>query len=587
MALAHYQGYVENVSTGKALEGAVIRVYSYPGNVLQSTFADASSTPKPVVSSDSNGGFDFYIADGSYDIEYVYNGDVLERLVNVPIFNPANLAASGGSALVGFLQAGTGAIARTLQAKGRDFIDRRDYATLQQAVNAASASTRALYLGDEDFTVTSTIALPNTDIVIYGPGSAALSITFTGTGGLFSGPNLSSTTNIDIGGFTAVAGAPDCGVPVYLQYTTSTGIDIRAANIFDVVVDGDSTNYWTGGFNINNARNSIFSDCYVHGPTDNLSKTQYGFLIAGQATDIKVDNCQVVSVGTGVQIIGEAEGTLLSNFVAVDVNIGVSKIHSGGSEPWIAMSNWHINCRQKGFYLENVLQTTIGNGLLYCQNGTGAWIGIHIAPASSVNQDVQIDALIDAQLAGGGVSSTTGIKIDAGTGINARLKMRSLSIGANIASGVINSIIEIDPNSVTTLVTGAGAYAATNRITSNIPGQGYGLPSVSGPFNPDDSTNASKEVQSYGFGRDTTGAVKQTGGVRMVAEDNNFVNARTEIMARRGDALVRGLVLFGTGTPEGAVTAPVGALYTRSDGGVSTTLYVKTSGTGNTGWTAK
>lgn len=43
----------------------------------------------------------------------------------------------------------------------------------------------------------------------------------------------------------------------------------------------------------------------------------------------------------------------------------------------------------------------------------------------------------------------------------------------------------------------------------------------------------------------------------------------------------------GAGTPEGAVTAPVGALYLRTDGGATTTLYVKTSGTGNTGWTGK
>lgn len=43
----------------------------------------------------------------------------------------------------------------------------------------------------------------------------------------------------------------------------------------------------------------------------------------------------------------------------------------------------------------------------------------------------------------------------------------------------------------------------------------------------------------------------------------------------------------GTGSPEGVVTAPVGSLYLRSDGGASTTLYVKQSGTGNTGWVAK
>lgn len=43
----------------------------------------------------------------------------------------------------------------------------------------------------------------------------------------------------------------------------------------------------------------------------------------------------------------------------------------------------------------------------------------------------------------------------------------------------------------------------------------------------------------------------------------------------------------GSGTPEGSVTASVGSLYTRSDGGAGTTLYVKESGTGNTGWVAK
>jgi hypothetical protein len=43
----------------------------------------------------------------------------------------------------------------------------------------------------------------------------------------------------------------------------------------------------------------------------------------------------------------------------------------------------------------------------------------------------------------------------------------------------------------------------------------------------------------------------------------------------------------GTGTPEGAVTAPAGSLFSRTNGGANTTLYVKESGTGNTGWAAK
>lgn len=43
----------------------------------------------------------------------------------------------------------------------------------------------------------------------------------------------------------------------------------------------------------------------------------------------------------------------------------------------------------------------------------------------------------------------------------------------------------------------------------------------------------------------------------------------------------------GEGSPEGVVTAVVGSLYSRTDGGAGTSLYVKQSGSGNTGWVAK
>lgn len=42
-----------------------------------------------------------------------------------------------------------------------------------------------------------------------------------------------------------------------------------------------------------------------------------------------------------------------------------------------------------------------------------------------------------------------------------------------------------------------------------------------------------------------------------------------------------------TGTPEGQIAEIVGAIAVRSDGGTGTTLYVKESGSGNSGWVAK
>jgi len=43
----------------------------------------------------------------------------------------------------------------------------------------------------------------------------------------------------------------------------------------------------------------------------------------------------------------------------------------------------------------------------------------------------------------------------------------------------------------------------------------------------------------------------------------------------------------GVGSPEAVLAATVGSMYTRTDGGANTTLYIKETGTGNTGWVAK
>lgn len=63
-----------------------------------------------------------------------------------------------------------------------------------------------------------------------------------------------------------------------------------------------------------------------------------------------------------------------------------------------------------------------------------------------------------------------------------------------------------------------------------------------------------------------------------------------DLLARRlciGSALSTcNTIRQGAGTPEASITGIVGDLYLRTNGGTSTTLYVKESGSGNTGWAA-
>jgi hypothetical protein len=82
---------------------------------------------------------------------------------------------------------------------------------------------------------------------------------------------------------------------------------------------------------------------------------------------------------------------------------------------------------------------------------------------------------------------------------------------------------------------------------------------------------------TFGGTLNTLAAIKPSGATLQtrLADDSGF--AATQSLYDR----------FGAGSPEGVVMAPVGASYHRTDGGAGTSLYVKESGSGNTGWVAK
>jgi hypothetical protein len=66
--------------------------------------------------------------------------------------------------------------------------------------------------------------------------------------------------------------------------------------------------------------------------------------------------------------------------------------------------------------------------------------------------------------------------------------------------------------------------------------------------------------------------------------------AATAAIATSGPLAVQNTqagIYSGTGTPEGVVTAAIGSMFMRTDGGAGTSHYIKESGTGNTGWIAK
>ena len=84
------------------------------------------------------------------------------------------------------------------------------------------------------------------------------------------------------------------------------------------------------------------------------------------------------------------------------------------------------------------------------------------------------------------------------------------------------------------------------------------------------------------------GTSQDLGVQRMAA---NILGLRTgsarQFLRVYSDGTLFGQITAGAGSPEGVITADIGTIYLNTTGGVNTTLYVKTSGAGNTGWTAK
>lgn len=74
---------------------------------------------------------------------------------------------------------------------------------------------------------------------------------------------------------------------------------------------------------------------------------------------------------------------------------------------------------------------------------------------------------------------------------------------------------------------------------------------------------------------------------RFVSYIGNFSDVDTSYQRDVPDVFQNRVHVSGAGTPEGAITGGVGSIYERRDGGAATTLYIKESGTGNTGWVGK
>jgi len=215
-------------------------------------------------------------------------------------------------------------------------------------------------------------------------------------------------------------------------------------------------------------------------------------------------------------------------------------------------------------------------------------------------------------LAGAAFSTEFGIRADVSSGaltwpLESTFKSANhLAIGVDVQahSSVLDNLGASANLSIsgTTLTVGngtTGTIVLGDSTISKSSGGGFVFGSIitaaSDPNNAVIARSGELGTGMYFPGSNITGFINGNGGT----ESGRFshsggLSIGTTTDAGTGNVLVSGTVTInsatilksGSGSPESVVTAPVGSVFFRTDGGSSTTLYVKESGSGNTGWVA-
>lgn len=101
----------------------------------------------------------------------------------------------------------------------------------------------------------------------------------------------------------------------------------------------------------------------------------------------------------------------------------------------------------------------------------------------------------------------------------------------------------------------------------------------------------SKASQDFNFGpaSDTTAILFGGGGAEAIGTARAGVGSHPGIFRLNDGTSGAGIflgptLLAGTASPEASITARIGSLFMRADGSTTTALYLKETGTGNTGW---
>lgn len=348
---------------------------------------------------------------------------------------------------------------------------------------------------------------------------------------------------------------PECGIDIEPNSTDlpSSNVVITNCNIFGNNKDGIG---YPAPPPTPLIESSVISNCHIY------NNGRHGIL-ASYIKVLEVTNCVIRNNGGDGISDSAALATLLNfNGNAIYDNTGSGLF--GFASNTIITNNQIKGSGQWGVHWQNGNHVTISGNLI----------------SDSGQDGIYYERAYNSSIVGNTIKNSQkhGILVT-GTSTSSATRSRKVTIsGNNVAfSGLLAdntySGIYLDTYANTCTVTGNTIAAGTS---GNLPQ--YAI------YAADATVNVS--------GNQTDGAVKSgnaqvsVGGVALpsfITSPSMFGYTYATRMYVPGQAFVTG----GTGSPEGVVTAGAGSIYLRADGGAGTSLYVKQTAAGNTGWAAK
>lgn len=247
------------------------------------------------------------------------------------------------------------------------------------------------------------------------------------------------------------------------------------------------------------------------------------------------------------------------------IGVGLSGTNPGGTD-----DHGSLNCRVIG-------NTFIGNndgaGIMIYGASSGINSVTEFAYGHTIANNVIIDHGIEGNVNQGAIlmETTLGVSVTGNT-------FRECTGGAAIVMLYDNYNYSITGNTIYDQNDDTSSSTAAIRVRS-----GYCVGTISGNTFYRNNDTLNTYVMERGISIDTTTGCETAIGLNYsntVSQFNGTLNANTWFNHFADDVKF----YVGSGTPESSVTAEPGSMYINTSGGAGTTLYLKESGSSNTGW---